>query len=196
MTELYDVASLYPEPVDLPQFQENLVEYKKETDDWKFKPVIYESQLDSMRGFWAEGKFKHTEDWIREHFDVVDDTQRRMEQQEAWHKIHEMLDKQTQDRLNMIGIAPQRSGKTWLGSQIEHCIIDEHFRLSEVREVSSLRDLGISLGPLYLDAEGNLQESDPGHSYAVYHREGPTVQLQEWLQLRSVCRRASSCGMA
>lgn len=166
-------------------------------NDWK--PVIYESQIDGMKSLWGNAEsWERMESWLRNGWDVIDDKQRRLEQQESWRKIHEMLDKQIQDRINMVGIAPKRSGKTWLGSQIEHCIIDEHVRIDRVEEdlsVPGIRGFGRLSDQTWLDRASYTPESYHGFSYRGESSESDPA-LEEWLQRRSICFRASSCGVA
>jgi hypothetical protein len=170
-------------------------EYRDRPFDWK--PVIYESQIDGMRELsGGMGGWGHIENWLRTEWDIIDDKPRREEVRASWAKIHEMLDEELYKRQNLYRIAPRGYGKTWLGSQIEQCWIDEHLRVPEVSEVSSLRNRGLSAGPFHLDKEGRLAYSGNGQAHWVPYPESDAIQLQEWLQLRSICRRTSSCGMA
>lgn len=161
---------------------------------FEWKPVIYESQIYNMKGFFEPSKFDVIDSWIRETWEVIDDSPYIDEQKAIWARIHERLDQALYHRQNMTYIAPQRRGKTWLGSQLE--IIDEHLRMAEVRPVPNVRDLGYSIGPLHLDAEGRLRESINGSSQWRRNEESPAVQLQEWLQRRGICRRTLSCGIS
>lgn len=190
-------------PVDTTQYMKNLFNAKTQAEEeyrdrpFNWKPVIYESQIDGMRELsGGMGGWGHIENWLRTEWDVIDDKARREEVRASWAKIHEMLDEELYKRQNLYRIAPQRRGKTWLGSQIEQSWIDEHLRVPEVCEVSSLRDIGYSYGPINFYRKDRISEWDTGSAYWSSVKESPAVQLQERLQLPSICRRASSCGMA
>lgn len=99
---------------------------------------------------------------------------------------------------NLQIIAPQRSYKTWLGSQIERAWIDEYewTRVPEVREVPDVRDIAYSIGPFHIDKETGTPTRDSGSTHWSAYFEGDAIQLKEWLQRRGICRRTLSCGMA
>jgi hypothetical protein len=162
--------------------------------DLNWKPVIYESQMDNMSAMLGKEAWLTTEGWLRENFEVIDNRSDFEDVQDSWDKIRRQLDKAYYDRMNMTNIAPQRSGKTWLGSQIEQSIIDE--RLSKVREVPDVRDIGYSVGPIDFNEKEYTASGDPGLVQWSAYFEGDAVQLKEWLQRRGICRRTLSCGMA
>jgi hypothetical protein len=163
--------------------------------DWK--PIIFTSQLESMEALWGSPeRWAQAKSWITEHFDVVDNQEMLLESRKSWAKIHEQLDKARFDILNMTYIAPKRGGKTRLGSRIAQGWIDEYARIPEVRSLPDVRDLGWTAGPFHFNEAGGLSESLEGSSHWRRIEEGPALQLQEWLQRRSVCRGALSCGLA
>lgn len=136
-------------------------------------------------------------EWLEAHNDVTYIPEPDIE--ESWKRINEVLREATLERLGtMAKFAPRarRSGKTWLGSQIERHIIDEHLRIPQVREVPSIRDLSWTYGPVSAHWENGTTTFDHGSAHWSPNEESDAVQLKEWLQLRSVCRRASSCGVA
>ncbi len=172
-------------------------EVYKEGPNFDWKPVIHATQLDSLGGFYSDReKWSQTRAWIEEHFDVIDDRLRMQEVRESWAKIRRQLDDAYNARMNMTYIAPQRGGKTWLGSQLNYGIIDERFRVPEVREVPGVRDFSWSYGPVHFDRKDSTAKLDHGSAQWSRNEEGSTLQLQEWLQRRGICRRASSCGVA
>lgn len=161
--------------------------------DWQ--PVLYESAIHGMENLYDDPEsWKPVREWIDANFQVVVDRDRLEESRKSWQRIHEQLNESYQDRMNLTYIAPQRGGKTWLGSQLQHVIYDE--RIPEVRPLPDVRDLGWTAGPFHFNEAGGLSESLEGSSHWRRVEESPALQLKEWLQHRGVCRRALSCGMA
>jgi hypothetical protein len=157
----------------------------------EFKPVIYESQIDGMREIsGGMGGWGHIENWIRSEWDVVDDKPQREAIRASWAKIHKLLDDEMYKRFNLHGIAPMGYGKTWLGSQIE-----QQHRMAEDRKVSAVRNRGYSLGPVIIDEANRLTTRDERPAYWEPIPESDAILIEEWLQLRSVCRRTLPCGI-
>lgn len=186
------------------QAEEAYREQAKNYFEWK--PVIYESQIANMAGFYSDPeKWKPIDEWLRRQWEVIDDRPRIEAARESWAQIHKMLDDEMYKRINLHHIAPRGHGKTWLGSQIEQQWIDEPFdytyryeygALQKVREVPNVRDLSWSYGPVNTDWKDGTPTFDHGSAHWSRNEESDAVQLEEWLHSRSICRRASSCGMA
>lgn len=142
--------------------------------DWK--PIINKWQLDWMRNYWLEqGKeFGQVEKYILNTFEVYEPIQEETKTSILRH-------------FPWI-VGGQRGGKLSLGRQIE-----QQYRLAKDREVSGIRNLGLSIGPLYIDEAGHLAESTPGSSVSAIEPEGYIAP--EWLERRRICRRALSCEL-
>lgn len=143
-------------------------------------------------------RLPNVDDWLNAHFDIVDPTEGEP-LADVLGRINASIRDAAQERMaTMAKFAPRarRSGKTWLGSQIEHQWIDEHLRIPEVREVPSVRDLSWTYGPVNAHWENGATTFDHGSAHWSRNEESDAVQLQEWLQRRGICRRASSCGLA
>lgn len=167
----------------------------------EFKPVIYESQIDQMRGFYEDQeKFTGIDTWLRESWEVIDDRtpEKDRARQESWDRINKMLDDQYYKRINLHHIAPQGRGKTWLGSQIaerERERLQRGNRVEKVHEVPSIRGFGYSTDQAYIDEPHRLSVRHHGYTNWGAREEGDAT-LGAWLQRRGICYRASSCSMA
>lgn len=142
----------------------------------EWKPIIQQCQLDWMRNYYSERgmTFHQIEKYILNHFEVYEPIQE--ETQKSILRHFPFL------------VGGRRGGRESLGRQIE-----QQYRLAKDREVSGIRNLGLSIGPVYIDEAGHLAESFPGSSVSAIEPEGYIAP--EWLERRRICRRALSCEL-
>lgn len=143
----------------------------------EWKPIIHQWQLDWLKNYYSERgmTFHQIEKMILNHYEVYQPIQEETKTSILRHfPFFE---------------GGRRGGRESLGRQIE-----QQYRLAKDREVSGIRNLGLSIGPIYIDEANNLAESFPGHSVSIIEPEGYIAP--EWLERRRICRRALSCELS
>jgi hypothetical protein len=161
--------------------------------DWR--PVIYEWQLEwveqAMSDKVSAANFRK---YAEEHYNLVTRDQITLDEM-RWRMKNDLNESEL---FNTHYNYAQRGGKTWLGSQIEERErerLQRGNRVEEVFEVPGIRGFGYSADQAYIDEACDLTVRHHGYTDWGASQESD-VALEEWLQRRSICYRASSCSVA
>lgn len=158
------------------------------------KITLFPWQVDILNEQFPESTAIH--DWLSANFDVQ--IQDGPDVRTVRAKIYADLNRAEEARQTFHYWAPKRSSKTWLGSQIEQRErerLQRGNRVAEMREVPGIRGLGYSTDQAWIDEPYYSTEIESGPSHWSDFEEGHAA-LEEWLQRRGICYRASSCGVA
>lgn len=187
-------------PTDGNQFVKTLFNAKTKAEEEYRNPSLPKITLFPWQVSILEEQFPEStaiHDWLSANFDVQ--IQQGPDLQTVQAKIYADLRDVQDQRMNTYYKLAQGRGKTWLGSQIEYQQkrewLQRGYRVEEMLEVPGVRGLGYSTDQAWIDEPYYTTEDKPRPTYGGYLQEG-NAALEEWLQRRSICYRAPSCGLA